>query len=134
MEDGKKILVVDDDTLCTKVIVEHLKEASYPVDSAAKGSEAWEMLTSAPEQYAALFVDRMMLGVDGMELLRRIKQSPSLRQIAVIMITGEAQPDEHVDAIAAGVFDFLYKPIEKELLLFLAQKALEQYQKNANAF
>lgn len=128
---NQKILVVDDDNVSVKVIINHLKEAHYLVDSANQGKEAWEMLTQYPEEYAVILVDRMMMGVDGMELLRRIKQSPPLQNIPVIMITGQAQPEEHVDAIAAGVFDFLYKPIEKDLLLFLVQKALEQSQKNS---
>lgn len=130
MTPNQKILVVDDDSVSAKVIVDHLKEANYAVDSTTQGKEAWEILTQYPEEYAVILVDRMMMGVDGMELLRRIKQSPPLQTIPVIMITGQAQPEEHVDAIAAGVFDFIYKPIEKDLLLFLVQKAVEQYRKN----
>jgi DNA-binding NtrC family response regulator len=67
-----------------------------------------------------------MIGVDGMMLLDRIKTAPHLEKIPVIMQTGEAEFEEHVNAVRAGVFDFIYKPVSEELLLFVVGNAINE--------
>jgi two-component system cell cycle response regulator len=122
----KKILIVDDEVISTRIIANHLISANYQVDTAYDGKKAWELLHQHPEDYALVFADRMMLGVDGMELLKRIKTSPELQHIPVIMITGQAEPEEFVAALDAQALDVLYKPIDGDLLLFITKQALEK--------
>lgn len=127
----QKIMVIDDEIISDKIVVDYLHDANYLTETVTNGKTAWELLSKQPQDYMMVIVDRMMLGVDGMELLRRIKKTPDLQNIPVIMQTGEAEPEEHVAAIAAGVFDFIYKPVDRDLLLFLVNKALNNKKAHA---
>lgn len=121
----KKILVVDDDAISNKIIVTFLKEANYIVEEDSNANDAWKKLLQHPDDFSLILVDRMMFGVDGMTLLHRIKHNPQLKNIPVVMLTGEAEPEDHVAAIAEGACDFIYKPVENKLLLFVVENALK---------
>lgn len=123
---NKKILVVDDEIISTRIIANHLTGAGYQVDTVYDGKNAWGLLSENPENYALVFADRMMLGIDGMELLKRIKTTPELQHIPVIMITGQAEPEEFVAALDAQALDVVYKPIDRDLLLYITEQALEK--------
>lgn len=119
-----KILLIDDDAVGLKAISALLINAGYEVDAASDSKIAWGHLLDGPKHYAAVLTDRMMLGLDAMELLHRVKQSPALCHIPVIVITGEATPEEEAAALTAGAFAFLYKPVTQETLLQVVTAAL----------
>ena len=125
----KKILIVDDDVISNRVITATLTAAAYKVESLDNAAAAWELLCQQPHDYSLVLVDRMMMGMDGMMLLHRIRTHPQFQNLPVVMITGEAEPEEYEAAIAAGAFDFIYKPIEKELLLSIITKAISHNEK-----
>jgi CheY-like chemotaxis protein len=127
-----KILIVDDELLSSKIIANYLQDINYSVEEARSGAKALELLNAHPQDYQIVIVDRMMFGIDGMEVLRRIKQSPELKHIPVIMQTGEAEAEDSINAMAAGAFAFVFKPIEHDALLLLIKSALTEYNKHRN--
>lgn len=125
MNNGKtKLLLADDDPISLRILISYLTEANFEVITALHGQEALEMLRCSPHDYAAVIVDRIMPYMHGMELLHQVQNDPELKNIPIIVITGVADKDEMVEALRAGAFDFLYKPVERELLLAVVKKAL----------
>ncbi len=120
----KKVLLVDDDKLVREVLSVHLRDAGFFPIQASSAEEAWQILTSGKHFFAAAIVDRLMPEVDGNLLIKRIKNDPLFHHLPVIMLTGAAEPGAMVDAVQGGAFDFLIKPVEKDLLLMVVRRAI----------
>lgn len=120
-----EILLVDDDPIILKVLTEYLHEAGYKTMTAENGDVAWKLLNKDLNRFSLMIVDRVMPILDGINLLYKIKMTPALHYMPIIMLTNHAERQEVGVAIAAGVFDFLYKPIEKDLLLMVVKRALD---------
>ena len=116
-----KILVVDDDSSFRRVLEYQLKEAGYNVVCAADGRQALDLFMEGPCH--AVLTDLDMPKMSGNELLRQIKkQSPDT---PVIVITAFATVDSAVDAMKAGAFHYLTKPLNRDALLHTLRNALE---------
>ncbi|MEN9471255.1 MAG: hypothetical protein RL214_611 [Pseudomonadota bacterium] len=121
---SKKILLVDDDRLFLHVLTQYLDEAQYAYVTCQNGQQAWTYLQRYPNKFFVVLADRIMPKLHGIDLLINMKKI-SL-EIPLILCTGEASKDERCEAIAQGVYDFLYKPISKELLLAILKKIKKQ--------
>lgn len=121
-----KILLVDDDPISLHVLNEYLSAEGYVVVAAADGRAAWELLQTNPTEFSAVITDRVLPHLHGIDILKNMLADPILKNIPVIMITGVAEHEERIEAIKAGIFDFLYKPIEKDLLLAVVRKAIHR--------
>lgn len=117
----KKILLVDDDLLSLRVMSQYLEEAGYFCVMAQDGQQAWDFLQQSPGEFFVVFADRVMPKLHGLELLAKMKQT-SLKDIPVVLLTGEANHEERCDALRQGVYDFFYKPVSKPLLLAIVKK------------
>ena len=82
-----QLLLVDDSPLNLKILLEFLPQPDYRCTTAQGGLQAWEMLEAQPDRFHAVLLDRIMPEMDGMEVLRKMKQHPVLSQIPVIMQT-----------------------------------------------
>jgi CheY-like chemotaxis protein len=118
------ILVVDDEPVALATIENFLVSENYTVVTAASGEKAWELLNTGDYNFSAIITDRMMPGMDGIELTKKIYTHAVFRKIPVLMINSASERSDFVNAIQGGVFDFLMKPIEKELLLLVLKRAL----------
>ena|SRR3990167_7175706 len=119
-----KILVIDDEPVCLTLLSEYLTDSGYEAMAINKGLEAWEILSKAVHNFSVIILDRLMPDLDGMTLLERIKKHSLLRAIPVIMLTSNANKEEVIAAVKGGIYDFLLKPIDKELLILVIQRAL----------
>jgi class 3 adenylate cyclase len=111
------ILVVDDDAGNRDVLARRLAREGYEVRTAPDGEAALAALSGSggsPVELALL--DVMMPGMDGYELLRRMKADPALRDIPVLMISALDQLESVVRCIELGAEDYLPKPFEPVLL------------------
>ena len=79
------ILIVDDEPINLEIICAHLEDDDYTLITANNGEEAWERIESDPQQYDAIILDRMMPGMDGMEVLANIKENEQLEHVPVVM-------------------------------------------------
>ncbi len=118
---GYTILVADDDSSFRRVLEYQLKEAGYNVVCATDGRHALELFSAG--SFHAVLTDLEMPHLSGTELLRHIKsQSPDT---PVIMITAFATVDSAVDAMKAGAFHYLTKPLNRDALLHTLRNALD---------
>ena len=107
-----RILVVDDEEIVIKSCIRILGGGEYQVDSATDGVAALRKI--AENGYDILILDIMMPKMDGLEVLRRVKESHP--DIDVIMVTGLSQIDTAVQAMKLGAFDYLPKPFDPDEL------------------
>ena len=118
------ILAVDDEPLNLEIIREYLDDPRMDLDLAPNAERAWQRLETSALPYNLVILDRMMPGMNGIELLRRMKTDSRFRRIPVIMQTAAAAPDQVREGIEAGAYYYLTKPYEPSALLAIVRAAL----------
>ena len=113
-------MVVDDDPDIRLILKDRLEALDYGVVTASNGGEALEKL--AQEDINLMFLDLQMPGIDGMQVLKKLKGHPEL---AIVIITAFGTIEKAVEAIKEGAFDFITKPFSSEHLNLVIKKALE---------
>jgi two-component system, NtrC family, response regulator AtoC len=129
-----RILLVDDDQLSKKSLSKFIRSyLGHEVDEAESGDEAWKLYLDEP--YPLVISDIRMPGMGGMQLLKKIKQHSVGSQSNVVMITGFGELKSAVEALRAGAFDYLQKPVDVDELAIVVQRS-DEYQKllNENKF
>jgi len=118
----QSILIVDDDRLVSDFMNETFASSPYDVDTAHSGTVAAEKITE--REYDLIFSDVKMPGLNGIELLKRIKQvSP---ETVVIMMTAYGTVRNAVEAMKLGAYDYLLKPFGPDVACLVAERALER--------
>ncbi len=117
-----KILIVDDEEAVIKAIAGALEDEGYLTLTARDGREALEIYRR--EGADVVLLDIWMPDIDGLDLLRRIKDVDD--SCPVIMISGHATVSTAVKAMKMGAFDFLEKPLSVEALLGTVERALRE--------
>lgn len=108
-----RILLVEDEKELSNALVAILKHNNYSVDAVYDGQEALNYLDS--ENYDALILDIMIPKIDGIQVLKTIRQIGN--KIPVLMLTAKSQIDDRVIGLDCGADDYLTKPFAtKELL------------------
>lgn len=118
-----RILAVDDEPINLDIILEILDQPEFVLETAADGIEAWQALQNRSADLVIL--DRMMPGLDGLTLLKRIKEHPQHRRLPVIMQTAASSPDQVREGIEAGAYYYLTKPYEPKTLLAIVRAAID---------
>ncbi len=106
------ILVVDDEYAVRESLLAWIRKSGYRAKGAGSGKEALESLEGVPSDIVLL--DIKMPGMDGIEVLRRIKKS--YPRTLVVMMTAYASIESAVDAMKIGASDYLIKPLDPDLL------------------
>lgn len=101
-----KVLIVDDEKNIRLTLSKCLQYINLEVDEAINGEEALEMFS--PEKYDLIILDLKMQGMDGLEVLKRIREKDL--QTPVIIVTAHGTVDVAVDAMKLGAADFMQKP------------------------
>ena len=115
------IMVVDDDPDIRLILQDRLEALNYCVVSVTNGVEALEKVDQ--EEPDLMFLDLQMPGMDGMQVLRKLRDRSEL---AIIIITAFGTIEKAVEAIKEGAFDFITKPFSAEHLDLVIKKALER--------
>lgn len=105
-----KVLIVDDDGRIVEALSKILGRDGYQVFSATDAYQAWEIIMRELPDLTVM--DVLLPGMDGIELCRRIKQTPETRLSMVILVTGVAERSRRLDGLSVGADDFLKKPID----------------------
>ncbi len=116
------ILVVDDEPLQRQIMKTILDAEGYETHTAAGGREALALMGKLPPD--VVLTDLKMEGMDGIELLEALPETPV--PPAVIIITAHGTISSAVDALKRGAFDYLTKPLDKDKILFTVRKACER--------
>lgn len=120
------ILAIDDDELNLKLINAYLSEFNYNILTASDGVEGWDILERNYDAIDLILLDRNMPNMDGMQFMQKIKQPVIFAHIPVIMQTAATKPEEVSQGVKAGVYYYLAKPLEKEVLTSLVKAALQE--------
>lgn len=112
-----RILTVDDDPVCRRVLQEILAaEPDLQVTEAGDGSAAWALLDNPSRRFDLLFLDITMPTPDGLELLARIRDSQILRSLRVVVCTATSDRGTVSKAIKLGARRFIVKPATAPLV------------------
>lgn len=124
-----RILIVDDDDVNLDVLVECLTDESYELVQAHDGAQALDLFRNDPKGFDVIVLDRMMPGMDGLEVMAALKADERFKWIPVVMQTAAASPGEICEGCEAGVFFYLTKPFEQQTLLRIVRAAVEEGRK-----
>ncbi len=119
------VLAVDDEPNNLRILQFHLKREGYNVVTADGGKKGLESLQNLKDEVKVVLLDRMMPDMDGMEVLWQARKDKELKKIPVIMQTAAAEKNQVLEGIKAGVYYYLAKPFEPEVLLSIVSAAIE---------
>ena len=117
-----RVLVVDDEEIVVRSCLRALADSGYRTEAVQSGAEALAKI--ADGAYDVLVLDIMMPKMDGIEVLRRVKETHP--DVEVIMITGLSQIETAVSAMKLGAFDYLSKPFDPDELKLAVARAMER--------
>jgi len=120
----EKILVVDDMPVNVKLLADLLTVKGYTVVTAASGAEA--LVKVEKEQPGLVLLDVLMPGLNGYDVLQRLKGDEKLRDVPVLMISALDEMDSVVRCIELGAEDYLPKPFDVVLLRARVGACLEK--------
>ena len=121
---SRRILLVEDDEAARFILSAVLRHAGYAVTETRTALEGLRSLES--EMPDALLVDIGLPGVDGLELIRRIRSGPSARRLPIVVVTVYAFDTDRQSAFDAGCDRFLTKPISPAELLRTLEELLPE--------
>ena len=115
------ILVVDDEEPFRRLLKNELTRKGYAVSVAADGGEALRLMSN--NAFDAVLLDVVMPGMDGLSLMKTLREDPSAPPI--IVLTGKATVETAVEAMKNGAYDYLTKPYKLDELLIVVDRACE---------
>ncbi len=122
MDEKMSIMIVDDEMIVRESFLHWFEKLGHRVDSAASGFEALEKLEKIP--FEVLFVDIKMPGMDGIELLGKVKEE--YPDTIVVIITAYGSIETAVNAMKMGASDYLLKPFKPDQLSLVMEKISQQ--------
>jgi two-component system, chemotaxis family, chemotaxis protein CheY len=110
-----KVLVVDDMVTMRRIVKNILKQLGFGnVDEAENGQEALQKLKA--DTFGFVVSDWNMPVMTGIDMLRAIRADDKLKSIPVLMVTAEAQQSNLIEAVQAGVSNYIVKPFTAETM------------------
>ncbi|MES0336915.1 MAG: chemotaxis response regulator CheY [Candidatus Magnetobacterium sp. LHC-1] len=123
-----KILVVDDFSTMRRIVKNILKQLGFDkIEEAEDGEQAFNKLKTGGFDF--LVTDWNMPNVSGLELLKRVRSDAKLKSMPVLMVTAEAEKEQVVEAVKAGVNNYVIKPFTAEVLKEKIEKIFEKLKK-----
>ena len=121
-----KILIVDDERDLVEMLAYNLEKGGYRVIKAYDGFEAWEKIKA--ERPGLLILDLMMPNLDGWELCKMIRRSQDkvTQDMAILMLTAKALPEDRVLGLEIGADDYLSKPFSLNELILRVAKLIQK--------
>ncbi|OOH69703.1 response regulator [Leptospirillum ferriphilum] len=104
-----KVLVVDDFSTMRRIVKNTLRQIGFTqIEEAEDGQKAFDRLMS--EKFDFVVSDWNMPNMTGIDLLRKVRAEPTLKHLPFLMVTAEAKQENVVEAIKAGVSNYIVKP------------------------
>ncbi len=117
-----RVLAIDDELGVLRWLARVLEDGGYEVQTTTRGSEATAICKSWTP--AVVLLDLVLPDADGLDLLRRIKRDRT--DVEVVMVTGHGSVSKAVEAMKAGAYSFVEKPVEPAALLATLERAVER--------
>jgi CheY-like chemotaxis protein len=123
---GPPILFVEDDDILGSYVEAELTAHGFSVTRAWDAETAWALMADGV-RFQTVLLDRGLPRMDGMTLLRKMKSTPALRRVPVVLETGSDDPAHVREGIAAGAYYYLVKPVSPDLLIAIVRAAVAQF-------
>ena len=115
LEKSAKVMVVDDFSTMRRILKNILKQLGYEnIEEAEDGAQAFNNLQSGGADF--IVTDWNMPNMNGLELLKAVRADGSLKEVPVLMVTAEAEKENIIAAVEAGVSNYIVKPFTAETL------------------
>jgi PAS domain S-box-containing protein len=111
---GQRVLLVEDDVINQEIALFLLKEVGLEADLATNGEQAIDL--AAQNHYAAILMDLQLPGISGLEATRAIRLLPGAAATPILATTASVADQDHEQCRAAGLNDFIAKPIDPALM------------------
>lgn len=123
-----KVMAVDDDEINLEILIKNLKDSGYQSIGFEDGEAAWKYLSQHPEDVDIVLLDKMMPKMDGIQVLDKMKSHEILRNIPVIIQTGDvaqgnSESDRLKSNLIAGAYYYLEKPFDPTVMVSLINAA-----------
>ncbi len=118
-EEKKRVLVIDDDPMIRGLVQAMLEAEGYEVTLAEDGLKGIEVLEKEPQPITFSFVvlDVIMPGMNGLDVLTRMKLHPNTSNLPVLMLTGEDKAEDMMAGYSVGADLYITKPFTRQQLL-----------------
>jgi DNA-binding NtrC family response regulator len=117
-----RILIIDDDKAFRGVLAETLRDLGHTPIEAQDGQAGLKRLADQPAD--AVFLDFKMPGLDGLDILRRMRAHPATQEVPVVMLTAFANSSNTIEAMKLGAFEHLTKPLRRRDIEALLERML----------
>ena len=117
-----KVLVIEDERKIASFLRKGLEAQGFVVDHVANGDEGYALATTQP--YDAAVLDIMLPGRDGLSILRKLRGRKI--SLPVILLTARSELNERLEGLNLGADDYLFKPIDAEMLLATVEGKLRR--------
>ena len=128
-DQSMKILVVDDFSTMRRIVKNVLKQLGYHnIEEAENGEHAYSLLQGGGFDFVVS--DWNMPVMDGLNLLKKIRQDPQLKDLPFLMVTAETEKEKVIAAIKAGVNNYIVKPFNAQTMKEKIDKIFEKIHKS----
>jgi DNA-binding response OmpR family regulator len=131
MSDRISVLVIDDDKMIKQLVQHALSENNFDLHLAEDGATGLEIV--AEQDIDVILLDWVMPGMEGIEVLRRLKLNEKTRHIPVFMLTGKDNKSDIDQAISLGIESYITKPFRSSNLPETIRKAAQKNNAGENA-
>jgi two-component system chemotaxis response regulator CheY len=119
---AKRIMTVDDSASIRRMVAFTLKQHGYDITEAVNGAEALKKLEK--EKIDMLITDINMPELDGIGLVRKVRDNPAYRFIPIVILTTNAQSGKKEEGMAAGANGWIVKPFRPDQLVAVVRKVM----------
>lgn len=130
-ENGKRILVVDDEQDICDILQFNLKINGYDVETAESGEEALKKIEAQP--YDLVLLDVMMGGISGFDTAQKLKSDPKYAEIPIIFLTAKDSENDTITGLNIGADDYISKPFSLQEVLLRVKAVLRRTNQGAAA-
>ena len=121
-------LIVDDDEINLEILSDYLEAAGLAVMTVPDGESAVEVLSNDDYEFDVMFLDWMMPGISGLDVLKHVRASSKNASLPIIMQTAKASDLERREGLEAGADFYLSKPFDEGSFLSALQTTMPQVQ------
>ncbi|MDX1949442.1 MAG: response regulator [Rickettsiales bacterium] len=117
---------VDDEEFNLEILEKHLKMGGFECHTFTNGNDALDFINQNSKKIDVVLLDIMMPGIDGIEVLKRLKSNNETKNIPVIMQTAMTQEKKNVEGIESGAYYYITKPYAHAVLVSIVKSAIRE--------